>query len=177
MFTLEQLTWIIEPVPAKSRVAEVYPYFEPCATEFGINTPLRQAMFVAQLAHESGRFRWFEELASGAAYEGRLDLGNEFEGDGVRFKGRGLIQLTGAFNYTAYSKFAYGDKNYLLYYPHLVAQMPDAIRCAGWYWSTHDLNSPSDEMDLERATRIINGGLNGLADRRTLYDRAIQVIQ
>lgn len=176
MVTYDNLYYIIEPVPAKSRVGELWPYVEPCLNEFDIGTPLRQAAFFAQLAHESGKFRWFEELASGAAYEGRLDLGNEYEGDGMRFKGRGLIQLTGANNYKAYSQFAYGDENYLVDYPQVVAELPDAIRCAGWFWWKHSINGHADAQDFERITRIINGGLNGYEERIYYYHRALEVI-
>src|SRR5512134_1807593 len=102
-FTREKLWAImIEAVEA-----QLDRYFEPLAEAMpanDINTPLRIAHFLAQLGHESGDLRYSEELASGIAYEGRLDLGNTQPGDGMRFKGRGLIQLTGRANYTRYGQ-------------------------------------------------------------------------
>jgi putative chitinase len=130
-----------------------------------INTRLRCAHFLAQVAHESGGLRYTEELASGEAYEGRADLGNDQPGDGVRFKGRGLIQLTGRANYRAYGEargrdFLEGDN------PTLLASDPElAVDVAGWFWATRGLNEPADRDDLRLITRRINGGYNGLADR------------
>ena len=131
-----------------------------------INTPLRQAHFLAQLGHESGSLRFAAELSSGRQYEGRLDLGNTEAGDGERFKGRGLIQLTGRANYTAFGKargrdFVTGGN------PELLASDPNlAADCSGWFWSVHKLNALADSDDAVKITRVINGGTNGLADRQ-----------
>ncbi len=135
-----------------------------------IDTPLRQAHFLAQIGHESGELRFREELASGVAYEGRQDLGNTEPGDGPLFKGRGLIQLTGRNNYTAYGRAIGKD---LLDDPQVVAENPEyCVDVAGWYWERHQLNVPADRDDLEMVTRKINGGLNGLLDRRRLLEKA-----
>jgi putative chitinase len=102
--------------------------------ESGISTPLRMAHFLAQLAHESGELRYAEEIASGDAYEGRADLGNSEPGDGRRFKGRGLIQLTGRFNYEAYGKtrgkdYTVSNKTDLLANDPFIA-----VDVSCWYW-------------------------------------------
>ncbi len=135
-----------------------------------IDTPLRIAHFLAQVGHESGGFIYNEELASGAAYNGRADLGNTEPGDGPRFKGRGLIQLTGRANYTAYGKSIGRD---LLANPTVVATDPFlAVDAACWFWQTHNINVPADRDDVEAVTRKVNGGTNGLADREAYLARA-----
>ncbi|MFA7331873.1 MAG: glycoside hydrolase family 19 protein [Candidatus Delongbacteria bacterium] len=136
-----------------------------------IDTPLRQAHFLAQIGHESGELRFRAEIASGEAYEGRQDLGNTQPGDGRRFKGRGLIQLTGRANYREYGR-ALGREAELLEQPELVET--DATLCvdvAGWFWAKRGLNALADKDDLTALTRRINGGVNGLADRRRLLTR------
>lgn len=140
-----------------------------------INTPLRMAHFLAQIGHESGHLRYNEELATGAAYEGRADLGNVFSGDGVRFKGRGLIQLTGRANYEAYGAAIGRD---LLADPTPVATDPAlAVDVACWFWERRGLNGLADRDRLEDITRRVNGGLNGLIDRRTILARAKVVLR
>lgn len=137
-----------------------------------IDTPLRQAHFLAQVGHESGELRFMEEIASGQAYEGRRDLGNTQPGDGQRFKGRGLIQLTGRANYSEYGR-ALGREAELLATPSQVAT--DPVLCtdvAGWFWAKRGLNAHADRDDLTTVTQRINGGLNGLDDRRRLLQRA-----
>ncbi|MGK5056064.1 glycoside hydrolase family 19 protein [Janthinobacterium sp. LB2P49] len=141
--------------------------------EFDIDTPLRQASFLAQVGHESGQLRYVRELASGAAYEGRADLGNVIAGDGVRFKGRGLLQVTGRANYAACGVALGLD---LLAAPQLLEQTTAACRSAGWFWHSRGLNRLADTGDQERLTRRINGGLNGLAERLALYQAARKVL-
>jgi putative chitinase len=139
----------------------------------GIDTPLRQTHFLAQIGHESGGLRWTEEFASGAAYEGRADLGNSQPGDGPRFKGRGLIQLTGRANYTAFGRFVGLDLTADADAAHQVADDPVlAVRAATWFWREHGLNALADRDDVEAVTRRINGGLNGLDDRMAYLARA-----
>ncbi|MBP3343015.1 MAG: glycoside hydrolase family 19 protein [Bacteroidales bacterium] len=139
--------------------------------EYRINTPERFSAFLAQIGHESGRLFYVEEIASGAAYEGRLDLGNSEPGDGVRYKGRGLIQLTGRFNYTILSDDTGID---FISNPQLLTEPQYAVMSACWYWNRHNLNHFADRGDLRSITKIINGGYNGLADRDYLYRRAKQ---
>lgn len=137
-----------------------------------INTPLRRVHFLAQIGHESGELRFRAEIASGDAYEGRPDLGNTKPGDGRRFKGRGLIQLTGRANYSEYGR-SIGRKEELLAHPELVETDPVlCVDVAGWFWNRHKLNTFADSDDLKTITKRINGGLNGLEDRDRLLKRA-----
>lgn len=141
--------------------------------EFDISTPDREAMFLAQIAHESGGFHYVKELASGSAYEGRSDLGNVEAGDGVAFKGRGLIQITGRANYRSLSDALGID---CVNEPDLLELPTNAARSAGWFWSTHGLNALADKGDFYRITRRINGGLTGYAERQAYLNRAMRVI-
>jgi putative chitinase len=139
---------------------------------YAIDTPLRMAHFLAQVGHESGELRYCEEIASGDAYEGRKDLGNTQPGDGRRFKGRGLIQLTGRANYSAYSK-ARGIDYTTDQGAELLAGDPEtAVDVACWFWTTHKLNALADKDDITTITKRINGGLNGFEDRQAKLARA-----
>ena len=142
-------------------------------TEFEINSAVREAAFLSQVAHESGQFRYVRELASGAAYEGRADLGNTQPGDGVRFKGRGLIQITGRANYIAAMLALDID---CVNHPELLETPINACRSAAWFWKLHGLNELADSGDFERITRRINGGTNGEADRLAIWEVAKEVI-
>lgn len=173
-------------------------------TEFGIDTPRRQAMFLAQVGHESGglarvvenlnysaeglmrtwplRFRTMEAAESFArnperianyVYASRLGNGDASTGDGWRFRGRGLIQVTGRSNYAAAGQALGLD---LIAAPDLLMMPIPAARSAGWFWAVRDLNGPADAGDLAETTRRINGGLNGLDDRRARYVRACQAM-
>ncbi|MDH0562919.1 glycoside hydrolase family 19 protein [Acinetobacter courvalinii] len=127
-----------------------------------LDNDLRLAHFMAQLAHESGNFRYMEEIASGRAYEGRKDLGNTEIGDGTRYKGRGPIQLTGRANYRKYGR-ALGidfENN-----PEIVALPSIGMLVACKYWYDNGLNELADKDEINLITRRINGGYNGLNDR------------
>ena len=131
---------------------------------YGImDNKLRLCHFMAQLCHESGGFRYMEEIASGAAYENRGDLGNTLTGDGKRFKGRGPIQLTGRANYREYGQ-ALGI--YFEDHPELVAVPSIGLHVALEYWKRKGLNALADADNLEAITRKVNGGVNGLDDRK-----------
>ncbi len=134
----------------------------------GITTVKRATMFIAQVAHESGGFRYREEIASGSAYEGRRDLGNTQPGDGRKFKGRTYIQITGRSNYKAVSN-ALGIN--FLKDPARLAEPRYAARGAAWWWDTHGCNTIADRNDFVGVTRRINGGTNGLSDRQAYYRR------
>jgi predicted chitinase len=137
-------------------------------------TPLRAAHFIAQLAHESDRFRALEEYASGADYEGRADLGNIEQGDGVRYKGRGVIQLTGRANYAeagAYLGLSLEGQ------PGLAALPGVAYQTAALYWLSRNINADADADDIRAVTRAINGGTNGLKDRKHHLRRAKEVLR
>jgi predicted chitinase len=141
-----------------------------------INTPLRRTHFLAQIGHESGELRFRAEIASGDAYEGRSNLGNTQPGDGRRFKGRGLIQLTGRANYSEYGR-SIGREAEILAHPELIESDPVlCVDVAGWFWNRHKLNAFADIDDLKTITKRINGGLNGFEDRERLLKRAKSLI-
>lgn len=161
---------VIRIMPAaKGRVDSFLVFINRYAPEFGITTSLRMAHYLAQVAHESAELKYTKELASGAEYEGRKDLGNTSRGDGVKYKGRGLIQLTGKANYKAYKEYCGFD---VVAKPELLEQPLGATRSSMWYWQTHGLNALADKDDIKAVTRRINGGYNGLADREKYLARA-----
>tara|TARA_R110001606_G_scaffold101096_1_gene222065 strand:+ start:2366 stop:3220 length:855 start_codon:yes stop_codon:yes gene_type:complete len=137
--------------------------------KYEIDTPLRVAHFLAQIAHESAGFRTTEEFASGTAYEGRTDLGNTQPGDGRRYKGRGLLQLTGRANYRALGPKIGLD---LEANPELAAEPVTSLVIACEYWKSRNINRHCDRDDLIRVTKAVNGGLNGLDDRRRYLGKA-----
>lgn len=173
MITLEQLKKIIPYAGPRAGVFLV-PLNE-AMTEFGIDTPARAAAFLAQIAHESGSLRYVREIADGTAYEGRRDLGNTEPGDGVRFKGRGLIQITGRANYRACSLALFGDER-LLANPEILEDVGPACRSAAWFWQLRALNELADAGAFRAITKAINGGLNGYADRLAYFQRATGVL-
>lgn len=134
-----------------------------------LGTPRRQAHFLAQIAHESDGFRTTVEYASGAAYEGRKDLGNNRPGDGKRYKGRGLIQLTGKANYFEFGSALDVD---LVANPDMAARFPYAALTAALYWRKRAINADADADDVRNVTRKINGGYNGLAARQAYLKAA-----
>src|SRR5699024_9008816 len=133
----------------------------------------RAAMWCAQLGHESVGLRYMREIASGAAYEGRRDLGNVYPGDGVRYAGRGPIQITGRNNYGTLSAWAHSkgyvqSRTYFVDNPAELEKPRYGFLGAVWYWTVArpQINSLADARNLEAVTRAINGGLNGFADRQ-----------
>ncbi|HEV7473091.1 MAG TPA: peptidoglycan-binding protein [Pyrinomonadaceae bacterium] len=172
MLTDDELRQIIPNCPAAKR-SDYLPFIQQAMAEFGITTYLRETAFLAQLAHESGELRYMEELASGAAYEGRKDLGNTQPGDGKRYKGRGPIQLTGRANYTKYGQLLGLD---LVNDPTLAATKEVGFRIAGQFWKLNGLNELADQQQFKTITKRINGGYNGLDDRTKYYNRAKQVM-
>jgi len=171
--TKEKLA-VVLPRAAKSRIDL---YFEPLKmtmVKYGITTPLQMAHFIAQVGHESGSRLYNEEIASGAAYEGRTDLGNTQPGDGVRFKGRGLIQLTGRANYIGFSKYTGVD---YVSNPKPVGDDPMlSAEAAGWFWVDRKLPALAERDDVRAVTKRINGGFNGLDDRMQNLFRAKAVL-
>lgn len=150
-------------------VSAIAPVFGATLASYGIDTRLRIAHFIAQVTHECAGFRTTEEFASGEAYEGRADLGNLRAGDGKRYKGRGLIQLTGRANYRRIGERLGLD---LEGEPRLAADAVTSLRIACEYWASRDINAPADRDDLVRVTRLVNGGTNGLDDRRRYLQKA-----
>lgn len=136
---------------------------------YAINTRLRIANFLGQTCHESAGFRTTEEFASGENYEGRADLGNNRPGDGVRYKGRGLLQLTGRANYKTFGGLLGIE---LEDNPELAAEPVLSLKIACEFWKKKNLNQYCDSDDIVELTRRINGGKNGLDDRRALTAKA-----
>lgn len=148
-----------------------------------INTPQRAAAFLAQIGHESGELRYVRELGSDQ-YLSKYDtgvlaarLGNtpEADGDGQKYRGRGLIHITGRRNYLACSQALFGDDRLLLQ-PQLLEQPQWACESAAWFWQSNGLNELADKDQFTTITRRINGGLNGLDDRLQLWARAKAVL-
>lgn len=177
MITLD----ILRHVCPLAKTARLQLFIDPlneAMDTFDINTLARAQMFIAQIAHESGSFHYVEELASGAAYDtGKkaIALGNtpEEDGDGERYKGRGLIQITGRTNYAAVSKALNVD---FLADPELLEDPRNAAGSAAWFWQAHHCNEAADAGNFQRVTKIINGGLNGYNDRLQYFDKAKEVI-
>lgn len=138
-----------------------------------ITTPGRRAAFLAQVAHESGELRYTREIADGTAYELRADLGNTEPGDGPRFKGRGLLQVTGRANYLACGEVLGLD---LIANPALLEVPAGACRSAAWFWRTHGLNEAADGDKFGAITRTINGGYKALDERIAYWLRARRVL-
>ena len=143
---------------------------------YGIDTPLRVRHFIAQVAHESGDFNYVKEIASGSMYDtGKLAarLGNspEQDGDGQKYKGRGLIQITGRTNYERCSMALFKDKR-LIDHPELLELPEYAVKASCWFWSVNKLNELADKDDIVKITKRINGGTNGLKERILKYEKA-----
>jgi putative chitinase len=173
ILTDEQLAKVMPRLDAAKR-AEFLPFLLDAMKEHQIDANKRRvAMFLAQLALESGELRWWEEMATGDAYEGRKDLGNMKPGDGRRYKGRGPIQLTGRKNYNLAGTALGLD---LEDNPWKAQLSSVGFRVAGWYWTTHGLNELSDNNDIEAVTKKINGGLNGLVQRKMYHSRALDTL-
>ena len=183
MVTSEQLRSIMPNLSAK-RNAEFLPFLHAAMIEFAIETPARAAAYLAQLAHESGQIRFMEEIWGPTAAQRRYEpaaalattLGNVDPGDGKRYKGRGPIQITGRANYRRFGDLLGID----LESDPARAAMPDlAFRIAGLFWSKKGLNELADRATangFREITRRINGGFNGLEDRRKFYAAACAVL-
>lgn len=145
--------------------------------EFAIVSPQRAAMYLATVGHESGGFVHTREIwgptPAQARYEGRADLGNTQPGDGSRYRGRGLIQITGRSNYADVSKGLGVD---FLSHPSRLEETEHAARSAAWWWFHNGLNELADTGDFRAVTRRVNGGYNGMADRQRRYEMAINVL-
>ncbi|MFJ3115008.1 glycoside hydrolase family 19 protein [Pseudomonas protegens] len=179
--TTQQLLQILPNAGAKAGV--FVPALNAAMSKYGIVTRLRMAAFIAQIGHESGQLQWVRELGSNQ-YLSKYDtgtlakrLGNtpEADGDGQKYRGRGLIQVTGRANYEACSEALFSDAR-LLNTPELLETPVYAALSAGWFWQRAGLNTLADKGDFLTITKRINGGTNGLADREALYQRALEVL-
>ncbi|MDO5648377.1 peptidoglycan-binding protein, partial [Paracoccus sp. (in: a-proteobacteria)] len=169
----------IAPVPATSAKAArqrritdaIAPHLSRLLPMASIVGPFRLVHFLAQAAHETDNFTTLEEYASGEAYEGRANLGNNQPGDGRRFKGRGIFQTTGRHNYAETGRELGVD---LIADPAQLLDPELAVRSAIFYWNSRRMSSLADANDVEMVTRRINGGVNGLDHRKALTRTAAQ---
>ena len=171
LVTAEQF-YEIAPQTSLSKLTPLVAPLNIALVKYNITTPLRICHFLAQMYHESDGFNASEEYASGADYEWRDDLGNTQEGDGVRFKGRSFIQITGKYNYQDFSNYLGVD---FISNPELLATPEYAWLGAGWFWDTRNLNNLADQDRFRDITIRINGGTNGLDCRFEALGRAKRV--
>ena len=173
--TVQQLLQIL---PNAGPVAGVFvPVLNAAMVHYQIIGPKRVAAFIAQIGHESGQLKFVKEIwgptAAQAKYEGRKDLGNTVAGDGSKYRGRGLIQITGRANYIACGEALSLD---LIQQPELLEKPQHACMSAAWFWATKGLSTLADAGQFDKITQRINGGQNGAADRQELYARALKVL-
>lgn len=202
-FTLDKFKKI---APSVKNPEEWYAALTKHFADYEINTPERVAMFLAQCGHESGGFtilkenlnyssdgllktfpKYYKTKADADAharqpekianrvYASRMGNGDEKSGDGYRYCGRGIIQITGKDNYTQCSKTAWGDDS-LLKDSSILTTVDGAVLSACWYWKLRNINKPSDAKDITTATKLINGGTNGLDDRTARYNNAVKIL-
>lgn len=146
-----------------------------CLQRFNITTTNRIRHFLSQTAHESGGGKWKKELSDGWYLEGRTDLGNVNEGDGPRYKGAGYIQLTGRYNYQAFADFM-NDQDVMNGYEYVAQNYP--FSSAGYWWESNKMNELCDtNPTVEQVTLRVNGGYNGLEDRKHYHRLAtLQIV-
>ena len=169
---------LLQILPNAGPVAGVFvPVLNAAMGHYQIVGTKRVAAFIAQIGHESGQLKYVKEIwgptAAQAKYEGRKDLGNTVAGDGSKYRGRGLIQITGRANYMACGEALGLD---LIKQPELLEKPQHACMSAAWFWATKGLSTLADAGQFDKITRRINGGQNGAADRQALYARALKVL-
>lgn len=169
----KQILKQIAPSSNDKIITDLATYLSEYLQKYNINTYLRVCHFLAQAAHETAGFKTLEEYASGAAYEGRKDLGNIYPGDGKKFKGRGIFQLTGRSNYVNYgAKIGYNLEST----PALASDPKISMLTACEYWNSKSLSSYADKDDISTITKRINGGFNGFEDRKNYLAKAKKII-
>lgn len=173
--TVQQLLQILPNAGAKAGV--FVPVLNTALQRYQIVGSPRVAAFIAQIGHESGQLRYVREIwgptPTQAKYEDRADLGNTAPGDGYKYRGRGLIQITGRVNYLACGEALGLD---LVKQPEQLELPQHAAMSAAWFWATKGLNTLADQGQFNIITRRINGGLNGLQDRLDIWARARAVL-
>lgn len=169
--TREQLLSIC---PSVHHIDTYLPVLNKYMAQYAITGRLRISAFIAQVLHESGAFYYTEEIASGKAYEGRIELGNTSKGDGVKYKGRGFIQITGKSNYAKLSNYLCFD---FVSHPDQLSNPPYCVQSACWFWSTKGLNGLADKGDFKKITLRVNGGYNGYQERLKYYNKALEVLK
>jgi len=184
LVTHEQLHEMI-PQSTDKIIDKYFVHLNRAMEEFEINTPLRIAAFIAQIAHESCNLIYSEEIASGSAYEYRKDLGNllpealavahaNHSTTGKYFKGHGLLQVTGYCNHRAVMEGLGID---CVTNPRILCEPEHASRSAAWFWKEHRLNELADVGHFGKITKIINGGTNDAIDRVKNYSRCKKVLE
>ena len=173
--TVQQLLQIL---PNAGQVAGVFVHLLNTAmNRYQILGAKRIAAFIAQIGHESGQLKYVREIwgptKAQSKYEGRADLGNAVKGDGYKYRGRGLIQITGRANYAECGEALSLD---LVNHPELLEMPQHACMSAAWFWASRGLNTLADAGKFDTITRRINGGQNGAADRLALHARALKVL-
>ena len=173
---------LLQILPNAGQSAGVFvPVLNTAMVRFQIIGTKRVAAFIAQIGHESGQFRYVRELGS-AQYLSKYDTGSlakrlgntpEADGDGQKYRGRGLIQITGRANYITCGEALALD---LVNHPELLEKPQHACMSAAWFWASRGLNTLADAGQFDTITRRINGGQNGAADRQALYARALKVL-
>ena len=169
---------LLQILPNAGQSVGVYvPVLNAAMGHYQIVGTKRVAAFIAQIGHESGQLKYVKEIwgptAAQAKYEGRKDLGNTVAGDGSKYRGRGLIQITGRANYMACGEALGLD---LITQPELLEKPQHACMSAAWFWATKGLSTLADAGQFDKITRRINGGQNGAADRQALHARALKVL-
>lgn len=176
MVTRDELARIM-PALSSSKLDLYLPHLQEAMRENGITSRLQEAAFLAQLGHESGDLRFWEEIwgptPAQRGYEGRRDLGNTEKGDGFRFRGRGPIQITGRANYRRYGAILDVD---LEAHPELAALPEFGFRIAATYWRVRGLNDLAERQEFVTITKRINGGTTGIEDRKRRYRRALAIL-
>lgn len=163
----------LAPTAKEDIISHLAQHLDEQLAKYDIGSYLRVCHFLAQAAHESAGFRTLEEFASGAAYEGRADLGNVRPGDGRRYKGRGIFQLTGRANYRVMGQKLGVD---LEGKPELASDPMISIKTACEYWNSRKLSIYADLDDVRTITKKINGGYNGFEDRKNYLTKAKTII-
>lgn len=203
MITMQNLVDIF-PYQTTERLANFIEPLKRVMEKYHINTPIRKAAFLAQVGHESGAFKaitenlnyskegllrvfpkYFNEASASAfarkpemiasrVYANRMGNGDYASCDGWKYRGRGLIQVTGRSNYESFARFIQKPLNETIRY---LETFDGACESAGWYWHVNGCNAIADKEDITALTRKINGGTNGLEDRKKIYSRAKQVLK
>jgi putative chitinase len=202
-FTLEHFK---QAVPTAKNPEDWFEALRKYFEKYEINTPERIAMFLAQCGHESGGFtimqenlhyraarlqqifpKYFRdvdpadydnnpEAIANRVYANRMGNGDEDSGDGYKYHGRGIVQITGKDNYAKCSQAVFGDDS-LVDDPDVLCTVDGAVLSACWFWDSRNLNDPSDEEDIVTVTKKINGGTNGLDDRTAMYNKILPILQ
>jgi putative chitinase len=170
----------IKAICPTARKIDLYlPYLNIYLSRYAVNTPDRASMFLAQVLHESGGFKFVKEIWGDTSwqvkYEGHKGLGNTQPGDGKKYMGRGLVQCTGRSNYTEFAKWA--NLPEIVDQPELLEQPELAVLSAVWFWDKNKLNSYADKQDIEGCTKRVNGPkMLGLEERKHYYSKGKEVL-